>query len=584
MRHWTANKKYLIIMVLALLIIAVAVIGFSFYTMRSAYVSTFSLYNETILHQTTERMEVFHDRVLGVYQAARENVGLKEYLSSTSISQSKRAILLNAFLSSWTPIIQAGSDLGKIVFLGSNGMILTLGDYSSKQIDANALISHPLSSEGSDSVQYAFSNDGFFTDGEEIPAVIMIKKLPRQKAGSYYGTMFVIQPETRFAQLYASAYSENSYIAILETNGTVISSNRKDWIGIVSEDLRAVSDKSGGLQSITMDGKEYLAVSSYLPSLNLFMVNLVDQQAILQPLASRLPVLYIFCVLIVIIAALLIYSISFRMNQQLRRLMRHMNRGQSAKLAKIDPLSDDPEVRLLQESFNRMTDEINQYIIRLQEEQKRQQESEIKTLQAQINPHFLYNTLASIKFLSWQNNMQGISEVVDALTLLLRYTVGTTEREETVEAELEVLSSYTCIAHWRYGESIQVVTEADEACLSASLPRMIVQPFLENAFFHAYQTKKEGTVMVRFALQGNKLHITVSDDGDGMAKEEADSLLINGTKGPHFTGMGIRNVCERLNLLYGDEASVKVDSTLGVGTTVHISFPSQILVSSSNEG
>ena len=575
MRNWTANKKYILIMVMALLVTAVVVIGFSFYTMRSAYLSTFSLYNDTILHQTTDRMEAFHDRVLGVFQAARGNVGLREYLSSTSMTQRKRAILLNGFLSSWTPMIQAGSDLGKIIFLGSNGMILTLGDYSSKQMNAAELAAHPLNAADAGGVQYAFSDDGFFTDGQPLPAVIMIKRLPRQNAGQSYGTMFVVQPEAQFAQLYANAYSENSSIAILDAEGMVISSNRKEWIGTVSGNLQQAAAQNAGLRNMTLEGKKYLTVSTYLPSLNLYMVNLVDQRAILAHLTSRLPILYAICALIVAVSAALMYSISFRMNQQLRRLMRHMSKGQQGKLTKIDPVGGEPEVRLLQESFNRMTEEIDQSILRLQEEQRRQQESEIKTLQAQINPHFLYNTLASIKFLSWQNQTKGISEIVDALTLLLRSTIGTTEREETVEAELEVLKSYTCIAHWRYGESIKVVTEAEEGCLDASMPRMIVQPFLENAFFHAYQIKKEGTVTIRFALRKGRLLITVADDGDGMRKEDAQNLLINETQGPHFTGMGVRNVRERLHLLYGEEAHIQVASVLGQGTVISFSFPAK---------
>ena len=581
-------------MTLSLVLAVAVVIGFSFYSMRNAYLNTFSIYNETLLQQTTDRMTSFHERMLGVYQAASQNVVLREYLSNTSLEQSRRAVLLNSFLSSWTPMIQSGTDLGKIIFLGSNGSILTLGDYSSRQLEESALKEYSENISDVDGVAYLYSDDGFFTDGNPVPAIVVVKHLPKRRDGKPFGTMFVILQESGFAELYSAAYGENSSIVILDDRGLVISSDRKETVGTYLRELNSVLSDAPKLHEVSLEGRKYLTISSKLSALHLRIVSLVDQGAILKRLLSAFPAMCAICVLIVSVAAMLIYSVSSRMNRELGRLMRHMGKGQTGKLKKIDPTGGDPEIRSLEESFNSMTEELDQYIVRLRDEQKNLRESEIRTLQAQINPHFLYNTLASIKFLAWQDNTKAVSEVVDALTLLLRSTVGATEREETVRAELEVLQSYTCIARWRYGDDINVVIDAEEDCLDAALPRMIVQPFLENAFFHAYQKKKSGTVQITFSIreaennadiykedaEGNepyaeigRLTITISDDGDGMPQEDAEKLLIQSTEGPHFTGMGIRNVHERLMLLYGDEAKVQVESAPGEGTRIEISFP-----------
>ena len=180
------------------------------------------------------------------------------------------------------------------------------------------------------------------------------------------------------------------------------------------------------------------------------------------------------------------------------------------------------------------------------ETQKARRKSEIKALQMQINPHYIYNTLASIKWLVYQNDRDRTVQTIDAFISLLRNTISNTDEFITIEQEIQNLENYILINHTRYGDAVQVEFYVSQSCRDCLLPKMILQPFVENAFFHAFPSGRCGTIEIYMKEKAGELEIHIVDDGVGMEQNRAEEAVKQAGSKEHFSGIGIHNVQERL--------------------------------------
>ena len=193
----------------------------------------------------------------------------------------------------------------------------------------------------------------------------------------------------------------------------------------------------------------------------------------------------------------------------------------------------------------------------------------------QINPHFIYNTLAGIKWLVYQGDEKKTVRVIDAFITLLRSTISSTEEFITVRQEKENLENYALINHARYGDHIKVEFFITPDCEVCFLPKMILQPFLENAFFHAFLPGEEGTIQIFMNRSEDRLSIRIMDNGTGMDEGQTTTQVYS-TKKEQFSGIGIHNVRERLALVYGERFTMKIDSQKDRGTVVNLELPVRI--------
>lgn len=232
------------------------------------------------------------------------------------------------------------------------------------------------------------------------------------------------------------------------------------------------------------------------------------------------------------------------------------------------------EIQELSKTYNTMLQRINQYIeekLKIQEEKRN---AEIHALQMQINPHYMYNTLASIKWLIWQGDTAKSTAVIDAFISLLRNTISNTDEFVSVEQEIENLRNYTLINQTRYGDAVDVEFYVSESCKECLVPKLILQPFVENAFFHAFPKGMSGEISVFVKEERHYLRFDIVDDGVGMGTETLSALRNKTTKkSEHFTGIGINNVDDRIKLIYGMDYGINIVSEKEKGTTITILLP-----------
>ena len=238
------------------------------------------------------------------------------------------------------------------------------------------------------------------------------------------------------------------------------------------------------------------------------------------------------------------------------------------------------EVKQLSTEFNFMLDKINSLLERIVEEQKVLRKAELKALRAQINPHFLYNTLDSIKWLICSGDGKKASELATSLSTFFRLSLSGGNEEIPIRDEVEHVRHYLFIQKLRCGDNMNYILDIDAEIENFKTPKLILQPIVENALFHGLN-KKEGAGLIKIVAKRKDeqtIIFEVFDDGLGMSPEELDSLnqrindpLLQSTAGSH--GYAIRNVNQRIKLSYGDKYGIHYKSKYNVGTKVSVTIP-----------
>ena len=229
----------------------------------------------------------------------------------------------------------------------------------------------------------------------------------------------------------------------------------------------------------------------------------------------------------------------------------------------------EDEIGLLGRTFNQMVKDMRRLIDNVYEQQRMRQEAEMKSLQMQINPHFLYNTLDTI---NWMGRMKGVDEVgemTSALGNLMRYSLNRKDFV-TIGEELKNLQDYIGIQNVRYGDRMTIRFNIQNGVQSCYIPKLLIQPILENAIVHGVEDKLEpGNIEIRIYYEGDDLYVVVEDDGVGMT-QEAIEILISEDLSPKYghTSIGVNNVNRRIQSVFGRDYGLMIQSQLGAGTTI----------------
>ena len=283
-------------------------------------------------------------------------------------------------------------------------------------------------------------------------------------------------------------------------------------------------------------------------------------------LLGNIPV-RLLCLLLIL---LLGYFFSRKMVERLEQLTENMNQI-NLGLRKVTVVSQSKdEIGVLVRTFTRMMDEINKLISQVYEAKIKLQKTEMKALQAQINPHFLYNSLSIINWKALEADNEEISRITLALSTYYRTSLNKGETMTIAANEIRNIDAYLQIQLIMHDNSFQVIKEIQEDALSYSVPKLILQPLVENAIEHGLDVseKEEKWLKISVCKEKDALIMAVEDNGMGMSEEQAKSIITYRSK-----GYGVRNVNDRITLLYGEEYHLRVKSRQGEGCRIEIVIP-----------
>ena len=278
-----------------------------------------------------------------------------------------------------------------------------------------------------------------------------------------------------------------------------------------------------------------------------------------------------------LIALFLSVDVSSRLTKPVGRLMSAMRSVRHGDLTVSVAEDRRDELGQLSNSFNRMVAQVNSLMEKSVQDEKKLRKAELVALQSQINPHFLYNTLDTVVWMARSEDKVGVINMVTALTRFFRISLSKGRDFIPLRDELAHVESYLTIQKTRYESMLSYEMKVDEACLGIEVPKLILQPLVENAIYHGIKLKDSGgAIYIRGRLNGNELELEVEDTGIGMLPERLEEVRLSLEEGTVDNDVyGLRNIHERLRICYGAPYGLQIDSDYLFGTTVSIHIPKE---------
>ncbi|WP_373230021.1 sensor histidine kinase [Cohnella sp.] len=421
------------------------------------------------------------------------------------------------------------------------------------------------------------------TKSKDNWAILNVRKIFDLKDGRLLGVM-VISVDLDFINRVNEHHQEgrSSAFTIVDENGLVIYNSKYEWIGKPFTEVLPLDsdlqDLTSGGQIVQAGGKDYILIHNPFEEekWTTYLYMPLEELSVEGDILKRN--LLFIALMLIFFAIISSYYLSNIITRPIKKLMRNMTLVEKGKFDNLPAVQSNDEIGLLANRFELMSSELKQLVERIYKEEEEKSEAEMRALQAQINPHFLYNTLNSVK---WIASMQGSEKIVDmteALISMLRYTTSHVDALVTIREEMENIEHYVTIQKVRYFNRINVAYEVDETTLNAKILKLSIQPIIENAIFHGIaEHEEEGTITIRIYRKDREIVIAIHDNGKGMDEETIEHLKrdVLGTKGK-FNGIGISNVHSRIQRIFGLKYGIHFVSEQDKGTTFFIRIPEMV--------
>ncbi len=384
----------------------------------------------------------------------------------------------------------------------------------------------------------------------EIPGKVLFESLKKDKDILSYYMVFDNQ---------GNAIYDNTHINMPEEYkaGFISSLSNKDPNGV-----------------FTFKNDQFVSYSTQLDGIGCRLVGITPLEMLVNdnPDYKAISIGVIFITLILF--GIIIHLVTNRLTRRLKIMVKGLKSVRDENINIKLQVENHDELGELAESFNHMTDRIHDLIERVYKAQIMEKESELKALEAQINPHFLYNALSTISWMARKISAENIDDLSFQLSKFYRLVLSKGNSFITVEDEINLLKAYVEIEKIRFENMFHVEYDLDEEALSFKMIKIILQPIAENTISHGIAPKdSKGTMVVRLRHDEDNLYFTMIDDGVGMSKDTLDIISRGHVIRKRESGYAIHNIVERLKSVYGENAQVTIFSRPGIGCSVNITIP-----------
>ena len=329
--------------------------------------------------------------------------------------------------------------------------------------------------------------------------------------------------------------------------------------------------------SVQIQGGSYQIRSELSPYTGWRTVGVFSMDEVMSSVNTIVYILFTCVIISLVLVVIVSFKFSRTLTNPIFKLKRLMKQAESGDLTVRFNFQHNDEIGELGQSFNHMIARIDQLIQMVYVEQENKRTAEMKSLQEQIKPHFLYNTLDTISWMARDYDAEDIVRLVDALTNMFRIGLSHGKDIITVKEEITHVSNYLYIQKIRYKDKLNYVIHVDESLYAIEVPKLILQPLVENAIYHGIKPKRGGgTITITGVPEGENLVFTVQDNGAGMPQEKVEELnrrMSERSVLDEQKSFGLFYIRERIQLCYGTGYGVHVESALGEGTRVTITLP-----------
>ncbi|WP_130860034.1 sensor histidine kinase [Gracilibacillus phocaeensis] len=411
------------------------------------------------------------------------------------------------------------------------------------------------------------------------PYQLSIARTLRSSSKEIYGYVIVTLLETRVRDLLISQESTEE-LYLIDGKDMILSHQDESKINEKANFVEKL-DPYKDAQMMTLEDQQYVVTQKQLTFNDWKLISKVPYQVATSNITSIFTKVFIMLAISFIIFFIILAYLINRITRPIKHLDKVVQKVQTGNLSVRSSVTSADEIGQFSDSFNQMLDRINSMIDEVSVTHQRKRKAELAMLQAQINPHFLFNVLNSIRMKVFRFGDKDSAAMIQSLSKLLRWTIENQADKITFADELELLQDYVRLMNMRQKNKVTLVLQCSDKAKQQFVPRFLLQPIIENAIIHGFN-KGEGTISIKAETTQTHFNILITDNGTGMEQNQVD-YLNNAFEspdtmkklGPHtgFSNIGMANVHERLRLSFPDKPKMVVTSKKWEGTSIEIVIP-----------
>lgn len=561
-----------------LFIVAAAVVSFMIISItqsRSAVRNTAIEYTSQLIDMMNESIDSYITSMESIAQIVAENSDVRSYLWAETEEEYLREEYGGRMTELFRTLKDTGGDICNIGIIGENGRYVI----NNTDTEINPYAGY----EKTQWYQRALQGEEVITSShvqniviDEFPWVVTLSRKIPGRAGGTDAVLFV---DLNFSSISRLCEKTNlgtkGYVFIMDDAGNLIYHPRQRLIysGLWEEEF--TPDMMSGEDVVFSGDGQKLYTISKSEITGWTMVGVIYLDEMMSRTDRLRNLFYLMAIVLVGVALMMSVFLTDMVTKPLRKLRETMKVVENGNFdVEVEEPDTGDEISDLFRSFRSMILKIRELIDQNTAEQREKRKSELNALQAQINPHFLYNTLDSIIWMAEGGNMKDVVLMTSSLAKLLRKSISNKNEMVTLEEEIEYTRSYLTIQKMRYVDKLEYEIDVEPAVMRMEIVKLIIQPLVENAIYHGIKYKEgKGLIRITGGFADDQVILKVSDNGVGMSEEELSHVFDERVTDTRKNGVGVLNVHRRIRLYYGGEYGLSFESKEGKGTCVSIHLP-----------
>ena len=563
------------LMVLAMLVFMVIAMR---YTSGTIYENSIN-YMSQIIQQVNYDIDTYIEYMENISSVIAKSSDVPRYLFDQNQTEAEREAEKERILTQFQTIMESRDDIYNVAAVAKNGRyIINQGDDElTGYVDIESLDWYQAAMESKSGIAVSSSHVQNAIQSSYKWVITLSRALVNNQTGEREGLFFVDLNYSAISDLCNNnSIEEKGYIFVLDAEGNIVYHPKQQLMygGLKTENIDAIMECKEDSLIIDEGGDSKLYTMSKSKRTGWTVVGAAYTSELLKN-NEQAQMWYLLVASILLLAVIGISSIISReITKPIRSLRDSMRKVQNGQFDTHVEVITENEIGSLGRSFNLMTSEIQALMEQNVYEQKQKRKSELKALQAQINPHFLYNTLDSIIWMSEAGENDEVVEMTSALARLLRQSISNDQEEVELEKEIEYVKNYLTIQKMRYKDKLEFFIYVDPRVAHVPIIKLVLQPLVENAIYHGIKYKEtKGNLKIYARPVDGRVEIVVADDGIGMDEDVMEHIFDEHRKEQKRNGVGVPNVQKRLKLQYGSEYGIRYESVKGAGTKAVITIP-----------
>lgn len=563
------------LMVLAMLVFMVIAMR---YTSGTIYENSIN-YMSQIIQQVNYDIDTYIEYMENISSVIAKSSDVPRYLFDQNQTEAEREAEKERILTQFQTIMESRDDIYNVAAVAKNGRyIINQGDDElTGYVDIESLDWYQAAMESKSGIAVSSSHVQNAIQSSYKWVITLSRALVNNQTGEREGLFFVDLNYSAISDLCNNnSIEEKGYIFVLDAEGNIVYHPKQQLMygGLKTENIDAIMGCREDSLIIDEGGDSKLYTMSKSKRTGWTVVGAAYTSELLKN-NEQAQMWYLLVASILLLAVIGISSIISReITKPIRSLRDSMRKVQNGQFDTHVEVITENEIGSLGRSFNLMTSEIQALMEQNVYEQKQKRKSELKALQAQINPHFLYNTLDSIIWMSEAGENDEVVEMTSALARLLRQSISNDQEEVELEKEIEYVKNYLTIQKMRYKDKLEFFIYVDPRVAHVPIIKLVLQPLVENAIYHGIKYKEtKGNLKIYARPVDGRVEIVVADDGIGMDEDVMEHIFDEHRKEQKRNGVGVPNVQKRLKLQYGSEYGIRYESVKGAGTKAVITIP-----------